>query len=136
MVFTLLGWVFVKNQPKKNPGWTFITFSCAVQVRIVICLQLNGTNLFNGALEKLNMRGKILHMNLEQVLAKGVVVCVCVCVCVCVRVCARVCVNDCGSFIIQSYSDADHVILRDLATLNKASEERLNTCVIFNLVCH
>ena len=27
MVFMLLGWVFVKNQPK-NPGWTFITFPC------------------------------------------------------------------------------------------------------------
>ncbi|KAL5463372.1 hypothetical protein EMCRGX_G032265 [Ephydatia muelleri] len=29
--------------------------------------------------------------------------------------------------LTESYSDTDHVVLRDLATLNKASEERLNT---------
>ena len=29
-------------------------------------MQLNGTSMFNGALEKLNACGKMLHMNWEQ----------------------------------------------------------------------
>ena len=35
-------------------------------------------------------------------------------------------------YLLQLYSDADHVVLRDLAILNNASEERLNTCANFN----